>query len=349
MGIVCTGLLVIDCDTGEGADGTRELAAFFHAYGDVLPSATVETGGGGRHFYFLVPDGVKTLSNSAGKLGPGIDTRGDGGQVVASPSVHESGRRYRWLTDGEGPPSRDSLPVAPVWPLELLAKQPAGDTAEEPPEAAPVPPDVPDVGAAKAGRNPLGRRPRGQGGDPQRPLESGGVLFRGLDGAGRIDAGVVTAALWEACAGYRAADGDRQTRLTIDSDWDSGQKSPLQGREVSGAFPRGGGSGNRSAAKVSEGLALGVYRLKGSGGLGLEPLGDACRLLDSHSGKLMVAWSGGGSTAREASLHAGAVGSGRGTGPNSGPGTASEPAGGRPRSRRRPANGTGSRTRQRKL
>ena len=114
VGILCDDLLVIDCDTRGGVDGTRELAALFEAHGGVFSSAAVETGGGGLHFYFRLPDGVKPPRNSAGALAPGVDVKTGGGMVVAPPSVHESGGRYRWLTDGGGPPARDGLPVAPA-------------------------------------------------------------------------------------------------------------------------------------------------------------------------------------------------------------------------------------------
>ena len=51
------------------------------------------TGGGGRHVYFSHPGGV--VHNRA-NIQPGIDLRGDGGCIVAPPSVHPSGKRYRW-------------------------------------------------------------------------------------------------------------------------------------------------------------------------------------------------------------------------------------------------------------
>jgi hypothetical protein len=56
-------------------------------------TATVLTGGGGKHFYYRTHQEVR---NSAGKLGSGIDVRGEGGYVVAPPSVHASGGRYVW-------------------------------------------------------------------------------------------------------------------------------------------------------------------------------------------------------------------------------------------------------------
>jgi hypothetical protein len=43
-------------------------------------------------------------------LRAGIDLRGDGGCVVAPPSVHSSGRRYAWIT-GRSP---EEVPLAPL-------------------------------------------------------------------------------------------------------------------------------------------------------------------------------------------------------------------------------------------
>lgn len=72
-------------------------------------SATVEavTGGGGRHLYFAHPGGL--TRNRAG-LGQGIDLRGDGGYIVAPPSIHPSGRPYEWVP-GHGP---DDITLAPL-------------------------------------------------------------------------------------------------------------------------------------------------------------------------------------------------------------------------------------------
>jgi hypothetical protein len=86
-----SGLVVVDIDPRHGGD--RSLGAFEAEHGR-LP-ATVEslTGGGGRHLYFAHP-GTRT-PNRVNVL-PGIDVRGDGGCVVAPPSVHPSGRPYGW-------------------------------------------------------------------------------------------------------------------------------------------------------------------------------------------------------------------------------------------------------------
>ncbi len=48
--------------------------------------------GSGMHYYFKHPGGE--VRNSAGRLGPGLDIRADGGYVVAPPSRHPNGRTY---------------------------------------------------------------------------------------------------------------------------------------------------------------------------------------------------------------------------------------------------------------
>jgi KaiC/GvpD/RAD55 family RecA-like ATPase len=79
-----SGLYVVDVD---GEEGERALARF-----GGLPEVPQSTTGKGRHLLFTLPQG----RNTAGKLGPKIDTRGDGGYIVAPPSLHPDGRRYTW-------------------------------------------------------------------------------------------------------------------------------------------------------------------------------------------------------------------------------------------------------------
>jgi hypothetical protein len=64
--------------------------------------------------YFAHPGGV--VRNRAG-LDAGVDLRGDGGCVVAPPSVHRCGKRYRWKA-GHAP---GELPLSsmPAWLLGL--------------------------------------------------------------------------------------------------------------------------------------------------------------------------------------------------------------------------------------
>jgi hypothetical protein len=80
------------------------------------------TGSLGRHFYLEHP-GVPVPN--AVSLMPGLDIRGDGGLVVAPPSVHKSGRLYTW--DGIQGIASPILP-SPGWLIELVfGKQSAGD------------------------------------------------------------------------------------------------------------------------------------------------------------------------------------------------------------------------------
>jgi len=57
---------------------------------------TVRTRSGGRHFYFTLPD--FEIPTNAGKIAAGLDLRGEGGMVVAPPSVSAKGR-YELLRD----------------------------------------------------------------------------------------------------------------------------------------------------------------------------------------------------------------------------------------------------------
>ena len=82
-----SGILVIEADTtdGHGVDGIANLAALVKAHG--LPD-TIEalSPTGSRHLYFCYPTG-RVIRNSAGKIAPGIDVRGEGGMIIAAPSV----------------------------------------------------------------------------------------------------------------------------------------------------------------------------------------------------------------------------------------------------------------------
>lgn len=86
------GLAVLDADVKTG--GKDSLKALVAQHGN-LPSAPVaRTTSGGRHYFYNAPPGG--INNSAGRLGPGLDVRGNGGYVVAAPSITPAGA-YEWL------------------------------------------------------------------------------------------------------------------------------------------------------------------------------------------------------------------------------------------------------------
>lgn len=109
-----SGLLVLDVDPGHGGDDA--LADLEREHGELPATVEALTGGGGRHVIFKHPGG--DVRNSAGRLGPGLDTRGDGGYIVAPPSVHPSGRAYEWSVDGH--PDDLEPAQAPAWLLDRL-------------------------------------------------------------------------------------------------------------------------------------------------------------------------------------------------------------------------------------
>lgn len=86
--------VVIDVDPGNGGNVLDLIRQH-----DVPRTACKLSGSGGHHLEYRHP-GVH-LPNSAGRLGQGIDVRGDGGYVVVPPSIHpRTGRPYLWLRRG---------------------------------------------------------------------------------------------------------------------------------------------------------------------------------------------------------------------------------------------------------
>lgn len=117
-----SGIFVLDIDVRNG--GGDSLDALIHEHGRMPDTLEAVMGSRGRHFYFQHP-GV-AVPNMAGLL-PGIDVCGDGGLVVAPPSIHVSGNNYFW--DGmDGLESE--IAAAPTWLLEMImGNHPAGEKA----------------------------------------------------------------------------------------------------------------------------------------------------------------------------------------------------------------------------
>jgi hypothetical protein len=110
-------LIVLDIDSRHGGDVSLERLEQQH---NRLP-VTLEcrSGGGGRHFYYAHPGAL--VRNKVG-LAPGVDLRGDGGYVVAPPSLHTSGLRYAWAEDRK--PEMADLAPLPGWLLRQAVEQP---------------------------------------------------------------------------------------------------------------------------------------------------------------------------------------------------------------------------------
>jgi hypothetical protein len=113
------GIIVVETDTvaGHGIDGSNSLAQLETKHGALPDTLQAISPSGSVHRYFKHPGaGIKIIS-SASELGAGIDVRGDGGMVIAPPTVRPGVGDYRWI---------NHIPIAepPAWLIELKDRQP---------------------------------------------------------------------------------------------------------------------------------------------------------------------------------------------------------------------------------
>ena len=101
-----SGIVVIDVDPRHG--GASGLEQMERERGALPPTVEARSGGGGRHLYLRHPG--HAVRNRAG-MWPGVDLRGDGGYIIAPPSVHASGSPYVWTRS----PGTVALATAPDW------------------------------------------------------------------------------------------------------------------------------------------------------------------------------------------------------------------------------------------
>lgn len=120
-----SGLVVldVDIDQAKGIDGRDALDALGMATHPA--TVTAHTPRGGLHLYFRHPG--HDVPNSAGKLGRGLDVRGDGGYIVAPP---EPGRYFDSHLGLDTP----VLPM-PAW---IVAPEPPEEPHRVPPELRPA-------------------------------------------------------------------------------------------------------------------------------------------------------------------------------------------------------------------
>jgi hypothetical protein len=111
IGLACgpSRLVVVDLDTHgtlpadwseiEGLhDGRDVLTQLCEWAGQPWPDTRCTlTPSGGWHLWFRAPDDAE-LRNTAGRLGPMVDTRAAGGYIVVPPSI-VGGQPYQWVSD----------------------------------------------------------------------------------------------------------------------------------------------------------------------------------------------------------------------------------------------------------
>jgi len=108
-----SGIVVMDIDPRHGGDAS--LRRLISENADLPQTLTARTGGGGEHYYFRYPDGVKSIKSAPLAGYDGIDIRGDKGSAIAPPSRHISGNSYEWVD-----PSAEIAPL-PEWLKPIIS------------------------------------------------------------------------------------------------------------------------------------------------------------------------------------------------------------------------------------
>jgi len=134
VGIACgpSNLLVIDIDQAkkDGAPSGSETIIDLQERFEPLPETYMaRTPSGGLHLYYSQPDGVRLGGTASTKLGPSVDTRGWGGQVVAPPTKVKPSRDGTRNTYWPLNPKHEAVPL-PGWVVELLRSDSATGKAE---------------------------------------------------------------------------------------------------------------------------------------------------------------------------------------------------------------------------
>jgi hypothetical protein len=133
-----SGIWALDVDDKPGKTGSESLAQLEQKHGPLPDTYIVQTGSGGLHLYFTWQNITHNLRNSAGHLGKDLDTRGNGGQIIAPPTDltnTDPTHTTPYTVISHTPPA-----PAPTWLTQLLTPTPTttapGATA---PATAPTP------------------------------------------------------------------------------------------------------------------------------------------------------------------------------------------------------------------
>ena len=235
------GFFVVETDTadghGDGVDGAAALAALEAVHGSLPETLEAESSSGSIHRYFKHP-GFK-IKNSGSGVAPGVDVRGDGGMVVAVPSVKPGKGAYRW---------RNKLPIAeaPQWLLDKIVagkEKPEPELTNTQQALATVRPphdgfdDIADqvrrggdgsgyIEAALSGEyEDVARASKGR---RNAQLNDSSLKLGHYVGGGELDEKTVIDTMMDACAanGLLAEDGKAKCLATIASGLEAGKREP---------------------------------------------------------------------------------------------------------------------------
>jgi Protein of unknown function (DUF3987)/Bifunctional DNA primase/polymerase, N-terminal len=207
-----SGIVALDVDIKNGHDGLLSLEAL----GGAPETLTIRTPSGGLHYVFK-HNPSKPLGNSAGKLGDGLDVRGDGGYVVAAGSMDANGKAYERL---------NSLPLAdaPEW----IYPTPPNDKTDKTDFNLSSGSFGPSDWARAALAGEVGRVATAGAGTRNAALNQAAFSLGQIVGGGSLDESTVRDALTEAARsnGLLADDGEKSVADTITSGLESGKKKP---------------------------------------------------------------------------------------------------------------------------
>jgi hypothetical protein len=100
----------VDLDRKEGVDGVGTWSGLLSIHGATANTRIHTTPSTGRHLVYLYEHGVRNIP--LGKLGPGIEIKGEGGYIIVPPSRMADGKEYV---------GNDVDPVeAPSWLLDMI-------------------------------------------------------------------------------------------------------------------------------------------------------------------------------------------------------------------------------------
>jgi len=117
------GIWCLDVDTSEhGANGFASFANLEIQYGKLPDTLQAISPPGSIHYYFKYPSDIE-IRNSTSVIGAGIDVRGDGGMVLAPPSIKPGKGAYKWHKAAK-------IAFAPDWLIELVKHEPRPPSEE---------------------------------------------------------------------------------------------------------------------------------------------------------------------------------------------------------------------------
>lgn len=205
-------LVVVDVDPPVGFES---LSSLERTTGVLERARVARTGTGGMHCYFAHPgSGTRIANRASSVLGPGIDIRGDGGYVIAPPSLHASGHSYSWTAQSDPPPM-------PTWLVEVLTTEHRHEPVH--PREIRLDRGV-SAWAAKALAGEIERVQTAAEGTRNQTLNRSAFVLGQIVGGGHLEHDDVADLLGQ--AGLAAGLGEREVRMTITSGLRSGARHP---------------------------------------------------------------------------------------------------------------------------